>query len=41
MQHGIGDACWSIWDLNIYAATADTCAASGTQVNTCTTPHTQ
>jgi F5/8 type C domain len=41
VQHGIGDAWWSIWDLNIYAATGDTCAGGGAQVNTCTTPHTQ
>lgn len=40
-QHGIGDAWWSIWDLNVYASTGDTCAGGGTQTNTCTTPHTQ
>jgi len=41
VQHGIADAWWSIWDLKVYAATGTTCAGGGTQMNTCTTPHTQ
>jgi hypothetical protein len=41
IQHGIADSWWSIHDLNVYAATGDTCAGGGTQMETCTTPHTQ
>ncbi len=41
VQHGTADAWWSIWDLKVYAASGATCAGGGTQMNTCTTPHTQ
>jgi hypothetical protein len=41
VQHGIADAWWSIWDLKVFAATGTTCVGGGTQMNTCTTPHTQ
>jgi hypothetical protein len=41
IQHGVADGWWSIHDLNVYASTGDTCAGGGTQMNTCTTPHTQ
>jgi F5/8 type C domain len=40
-QHGTADSWWSVFDLNVYASTGDTCAGGGTQMNTCTTPHTQ
>jgi hypothetical protein len=41
VQHGTADGWWSIHDLNVYAASGDTCAGGGTQMSTCTTPHTQ
>ena len=42
VQHGIADSWWSVWDLNVFSAAGDTCAGGGgTQMNTCTTPHTQ
>lgn len=40
IQHGVADSWWSIWDINVYSASGDTCAGGGTQMNTCTTPHT-
>jgi hypothetical protein len=41
IQHGTADGWWSIHDLNVYAASGDTCpGGTGTQMNTCTTPHT-
>jgi hypothetical protein len=41
VQHGVADSWWSVWDLNVFSASGDTCASGGTQTNTCTTPHTQ
>jgi hypothetical protein len=41
-QHGIADSWWSVHDFNVYRAGADdSCATAGTQMSTCTTPHTQ
>ena len=38
-QHGVADAWWAVFDLNIYRSGDDVCAGGGTVTTMCTVEH--